>query len=173
MSALWNLLMFLVVVKSALGEKQEENTCSEFHRAIEKIDQLDTSFNELKQMIMDNSLYAASRDAIATLRRREQRDTTRSRTRREKEDLHLGNVFVTLYDTAIQTSSDVKILLENQAFCDRPKSCLEHLRNGHTESGVYKIYTAKYAEAIEVNMHITTRISLQTEKIQATQLKSD
>ena len=156
--------MFVMVVRSTFGDKQNENY--EIHRAIEKIDQLDDSFNELKQMVIDNSFYTASRDAEAALTRRDQEGTAGLRARRENEHLHVGNVFVTMYDKTIQTWSDVKILLndtipammkdirsikENQ---ERPKSCLEHLRNGHTKSGVYKIYTAKYAEAIEVNIFL-------------------
>ena len=113
MSAFQSLLLFLVVIRSSHGEKQEDNSCNEIHRAIEKTVQLDTSFNELKQMIMDNSLYIASRDAAATVSRREKMDIAKSRTRREKEDVHLGNVFVTPYDAAIQTCFDVKVLLND------------------------------------------------------------
>ena len=162
MSALWSLLLFPLVIRSSFGENQNEN--NEIHRAIAKIDQLDDSFNELRQIIIGNSLYTASRDAEVTLIRREQGDTTGSKTRRENDVLHVSNVFVTLYNKTAQISSDVKVLLNNviPAMMDdirnikenqvKPKSCLEHLRNGQTESGVYKIYTASYAEAIEVNI---------------------
>lgn len=161
MSAFRSLLLCLMVVGSSFGEKQNEN--NEIHRAIEKIDQLDNSFNELKQIIIDSSLYAASRDAEAALTRRNQGDTAGPRTRRENDDLHVANVFVTLYNKTAQTWSDVKVLLNDvipammadiqsikEETQKRAKSCLEHLWNGHTESGVYKIYTAKYAEATEV-----------------------
>lgn len=71
MPAFRSLLFFVVVIRASLGKEQEENSCNEIHCAIEKINQLDNSFTELKQMIMDNSLFAESRDADAALTRRE------------------------------------------------------------------------------------------------------
>ena len=47
---------------------------------------------------------------------------------------------------------DIRSIKDKQMICEKPKSCLEHLRIGHTVSGVYKIYTAQYVEGIEVKV---------------------
>ena len=106
----------------------------------------------------------------------------KSRYRRDVHDI--GEVFVTTYNKAISTSSDVKTLLaametllentnalqasykeisndievlkEGQAMCNRenPKSCLEVLNNGHTMSGVYDIFPESSIRPIQVNFYI-------------------
>ena len=106
----------------------------------------------------------------------------KSRYRRDVHDI--GEVFVTTYNKAISTSSDVKTLLaametllentnalqasykeisddievlkEGQATCNRenPKSCLEVLNNGHTMSGVYDIFPESSIRPIQVNFYI-------------------
>ena len=106
----------------------------------------------------------------------------KSRYRRDVHDV--GEVFVTTYNKAISTSSDVKTLLaatetllentnaleasyqeisddievlkEGQATCNRenPKSCLEVLNNGHTMSGVYDIFPDSSIRPIQVNFLI-------------------
>ena len=40
--------------------------------------------------------------------------------------------------------------INEAVLCEKPKSCLELLKNGHTMSGVYKIYAATLEKDIEV-----------------------
>ena len=143
-----------------------------------KIETRNKDMKELKQILLGRSLETISRaDGIQAANPKYKR-SLKDRQRRDADDLHLGNVFVALYEKAQETSADVKTLLGkteevlesaseceripsiieeihnskmNEAvLCEKPKSCLELLMNGHTLSGVYKIYVATLEKDIEV-----------------------
>lgn len=160
-------LLFLVILPFSLGDKQDET--SEIRRALDKIDQkLDNSINELKQMMFDNNIDTASRALETFVAESDvagEDDLVNSRTRRDSSRFHVGNVFVSMYENTAATAlkleklindtlpamnDELRTIKETQAYCGKAKSCLEHLKNGHMKSGVYKIFTAAFAKPIEV-----------------------
>lgn len=165
MLAFSRYLLFLVILPYCLGDKQDETF--EIRRALDKLDQkLDNSINELKQMMFDNNIASrALENFVAENDVAGEDDLVNSRSRRDSSRLHVGKVFVSMYENTAATAlklgklindtlpamnDELRIIKETQAYCGRAKSCLEHLKNGHTKSGVYKIYTAAFAKPIEV-----------------------
>lgn len=152
-----------MILKHSLGEKRD--TVYETRDAIKKLDQkIDNKFNDLRQLIVDNILSNAIRDMDFIATKRVQRTTPRSIIPREEDHSNIGGVFNTLRgkmacdvealieDTIQPMADDIKTIKENQGrclsqsryqnqgHCQKPKSCLELLRNGHITSGVYQIY---------------------------------
>ena len=157
-----------------LDKKIEQKT----EKLNENIDKLDEKINTNMREMLDRSFNTISRVPVAKVK---QKRPIIDRYRRGTDGLHVSEVFVTLYEKALETSSDVKTLLgktddvfesanecgripniieeihsqcgnQKEAICEKPKSCLELLKKGHTLSGVYKIHIETLEKDIEVDI---------------------
>ena len=163
-----------------LDKKLEQKT--------EKLEEMiDKKINTNMKEMLDRSFNTISRVPVAKLK---QKRPIIDRYRRETEGLHVSEVFVTLYEKELETSSDVKTLLgktddmhesakecgriptiieeihsqcgnQKEAVCEKPKSCLELLEKGHTLSGVYKIHIETLEKDIEVYILLFSFMSTQ------------
>ena len=132
----------------------------------QKVDGSVKDIKELKKLTNDKlgSIVCAVETRASEIR---QMNPLNVRDRREADGLHMVNILLSLYDKAQTTSSDVKTLLskvdetiENtkqcskkpDCNCQKPRSCLELRRKGHTLSGVYQIYVAGLDRDIEVGI---------------------
>ena len=164
-----------------LDRKIEQKT----EKLSENIEKLDEKINTNTREMLDHSFNTISRVPVAKLK---QKRSIINRYQRETEGLHVSEVFVTLYEKALETSSDVKTLLgktddvlesakecgripsiieeihsqcgnQKEAVCEKPKSCLELLEKGHTLSGVYKIHIETLEKDIEVDILLISFLS--------------
>ena len=164
-----------------LDKKIEQKT----EKLNENIDKLDEKINTNMREMLDRSFNTISRVPVAKVK---QKRPIIDRYRRETEGLHVSEVFVTLYEKALETSSDVKKLLgktddmhasakecgriptiieeihsqcgnQKEVVCEKPKSCLELLEKGHTLSGVYKIHIETLEKDIEVDILLISFMS--------------
>ena len=142
----------------------------------DKVDRLDEILDTNVRELVDRSLNTIYSDPEENLG---QKRTIDDMTRRQTDGLHVSEVFVTMYEKAIETSSGVKTLIEKtgdvlesvnecrripdileeiqnqcgkeeETICEKPKSCLDLLKKGHTLSGVYKIHVESLEKDIEV-----------------------
>lgn len=161
-----------------LNEKID-NLDQKIERKTEKLEKMmNKTINANMRETLDRSFNTISRAPAVNIK---QKRSIIDRVERETDGLHVSEVFVTLYEKALETSSDVKTLLEKtddihesakdcgkipsiieevhsqcgnqkESVCEKPKSCLELLKKGHTLSGVYKIHIETLEKDIEVDI---------------------
>ena len=138
----------------------------------------DTDIKELREIFLDRRFQTSSHTLENPAANLKLKRSLSDRYRRDANGLHVSNVFVTLYEKSLETSADVKTLLgkteevlesasecgkipsiieqihyyckKNEAVSEKPRSCLELLKQGHTLSGTYTLYVETLEKDIEV-----------------------